>query len=312
MEVGMEVHHLGPDSSSGRIFEVESAMIHSVLGLWWWVWMRSARKVSSFCHSSHFSARPSPSSIRTTSDILGRSNGEFCVQRSATWISCSTSSSTNERLLTQSRSMTSSSLARRARSKALCPVMISRSITPYPNTSVFSEDLPVERYSGAMCPIVPRTAKQRIFGNEKKYLLSVMQRFHLPCTGKQATALSVSCKSQRAISQTPFVNLTKSTSSKDIAVAEIVRCDLQFAQREFLKLSKMNFRRWFSQNGKITADPRELSETNEHIRLQKLGGLQETVGSRKKNDFNEPEEEEGVGENGGGGETGGARNPELF
>nr|GMD04816.1 hypothetical protein TEA_018319 [Ipomoea batatas] len=228
MEVGMEVHHLGPDSSSGRIFEVESAMIHSVLGLWWWVWMRSARKVSSFCHSSHFSARPSPSSIRTTSDILGRSNGEFCVHRRATWISCSTSSSTNERLLTQSRSMTSSSLARRARSKALCPVMISRSITPYPNTSVFSEDLPVERYSGAMCPIVPRTA------------------------------------------------------------------------------------RWFSQNGKITADPRELSETNEHIRLQKLGGLQETVGSRKKNDFNEPEEEEGVGENGGGGETGGARNPGLF
>lgn len=28
---------------------------------------------------------------------------------------------------------------------------------PYPNTSVFSDDFPVDKYSGAMCPIVPRT-----------------------------------------------------------------------------------------------------------------------------------------------------------
>nr|GMD02797.1 hypothetical protein TEA_018319 [Ipomoea batatas] len=154
MEVGMEVHHLGPDSSSGRIFEVESAMIHFRVRI-------VVVGVDEICPESFFLLPLLP-------------------------------------LLSQaSSSMTSSSLARRARSKALCPVMISRSITPYPNTSVFSEDLPVERYSGAMCPIVPRTATTK-------------------------------------------------------------------------------------------------------------------VGRTKKNAFNKPEEEEGVGENGGGGETGGARNPGLL
>ena len=29
---------------------------------------------------------------------------------------------------------------------------------PNPKTSVLSDDCPVERYSGAMCPTVPRTA----------------------------------------------------------------------------------------------------------------------------------------------------------
>lgn len=43
-------------------------------------------------------------------------------------------------------------------SNAFCPVMSSRSNIPNPKTSVFSEDCPVERYSGAMCPTVPRTA----------------------------------------------------------------------------------------------------------------------------------------------------------
>ena len=36
--------------------------------------------------------------------------------------------------------------------------MSSKSKIPNPKTSVFSEDCPVERYSGAMCPTVPRTA----------------------------------------------------------------------------------------------------------------------------------------------------------
>lgn len=33
----MQFDHLGPESSSGRRLEVESAMIQSVLGLWVWL-----------------------------------------------------------------------------------------------------------------------------------------------------------------------------------------------------------------------------------------------------------------------------------
>ncbi|GJN03641.1 hypothetical protein PR202_ga21108 [Eleusine coracana subsp. coracana] len=43
-------------------------------------------------------------------------------------------------------------------SSARCPVTSSSSRIPNPKTSVFSDDCPVERYSGAMCPTVPRTA----------------------------------------------------------------------------------------------------------------------------------------------------------
>ncbi|KAG5529325.1 hypothetical protein RHGRI_029882 [Rhododendron griersonianum] len=38
--------------------------------------------------------KPGDYRILTTSDILGRSIGEPCVQSNATWISCSTSAST--------------------------------------------------------------------------------------------------------------------------------------------------------------------------------------------------------------------------
>ncbi|KAF7827909.1 F-box/FBD/LRR-repeat protein [Senna tora] len=69
------------------------------------------------CEASHFSARPSPSSILTTSDILGLLLGS-----------------------------------------ALLPEMSSSKRIPKPKTSVLSEDCPVERYSGAMCPTVPLTA----------------------------------------------------------------------------------------------------------------------------------------------------------
>lgn len=81
--------HLGPDSSTGWRLSVES-WIHS---LWLCGANSSCRTTSTFCHSSHLSARPSPSSILTTSDILGRSNGEPWVHSSATWISDSTSAS---------------------------------------------------------------------------------------------------------------------------------------------------------------------------------------------------------------------------
>lgn len=43
-------------------------------------------------------------------------------------------------------------------SRALIPVMSSNKRMPNPNTSVFSDDWPVERYSGAIWPTVPRTA----------------------------------------------------------------------------------------------------------------------------------------------------------
>ena len=49
-------------------------------------------------------------------------------------------------------------LAALPNSRALCPVINSRRRIPKPKTSVFSEDCPVERYSGAMCPTVPLTA----------------------------------------------------------------------------------------------------------------------------------------------------------
>ncbi|KAM0932834.1 hypothetical protein DsansV1_C38g0233141 [Dioscorea sansibarensis] len=40
--------------------------------------------VSTFCEASHLSARPSPSSILSTSAILGRCEGWYCVHRRAT------------------------------------------------------------------------------------------------------------------------------------------------------------------------------------------------------------------------------------
>ena len=59
--------------------------------------------------------------------------------------------------VTQS-SMTPFWLAAFPNSRALKPVINSRSKMPNPKTSVFSEDCPVERYSGAICPTVPLTA----------------------------------------------------------------------------------------------------------------------------------------------------------
>lgn len=59
--------------------------------------------------------------------------------------------------LTWSSRRTSSSSSNRAKSMARWPVTSSRSIIPYPNTSVFSEDFPVDKYSGAIWPMVPRT-----------------------------------------------------------------------------------------------------------------------------------------------------------
>lgn len=88
--------YLGPDNTSGAIWEVES-INWGVLFRWWEEWtilLKFRRELSSFCHSSHLSAKPSPSSICNTSDIFGRSTGELCVQSSATWIICSSSSST--------------------------------------------------------------------------------------------------------------------------------------------------------------------------------------------------------------------------
>lgn len=82
--------HLGPDNSSGGMWDEESTI---QLVFAWWVWLNSWRNTSSCCHSSHLSAKPSPSSILTTSDILGRSIGELCVHSRATWIRFSTSSS---------------------------------------------------------------------------------------------------------------------------------------------------------------------------------------------------------------------------
>lgn len=66
--------HLGPDNSTACKFSVEST-IQSEVGCG--ASSTSCRSTSTFCHSSHFSAKPSPSNILTTSDILGRSMGEL-------------------------------------------------------------------------------------------------------------------------------------------------------------------------------------------------------------------------------------------
>lgn len=62
-----------------------------------------------------------------------------------------------ERDLTWSNKSTSSSSSNLEKSIARWPVTNSNNIIPYPKTSVRSDDLPVERYSGAMWPIVPLT-----------------------------------------------------------------------------------------------------------------------------------------------------------
>ena len=76
-------YHLGPESSTACRLSVEST-IHSDVrcGIKSMSWLRTN---STFCHSSHRSARPSPSSMRTTSPIFGRSIGDPCVHKSATY-----------------------------------------------------------------------------------------------------------------------------------------------------------------------------------------------------------------------------------
>ncbi|WRX13898.1 hypothetical protein QQP08_006385 [Theobroma cacao] len=106
---------------------------------------------SALWDASHFSASPSPSSMRTTSDILGPCQlasqvsflGEFFLPAY---------NNNNQ------SSMAPFWLAVFPNSRALSPDISSSRRIPNPKTSVFSEDWPVDRYSGAICPTVPLTA----------------------------------------------------------------------------------------------------------------------------------------------------------
>lgn len=83
--------HLGPESSMAWINKEESLVRSenrsdkdNSCGLHLLV-------LSALWEASHFSARPSPSSMRTTSDIFGLWLGRYCVHKSATWTISSSS-----------------------------------------------------------------------------------------------------------------------------------------------------------------------------------------------------------------------------
>jgi hypothetical protein len=82
-------YHLPADSSIASGLYIESSAQSNLLCI------RSYSCLlvtSTCCHSSHRSARPSPSSIRTTSDMDGRSSGDACVHSNAICIIISSSS----------------------------------------------------------------------------------------------------------------------------------------------------------------------------------------------------------------------------
>ncbi len=79
------VYHRPAESSTASMLKVESStQSESARGIKSISWPR--RTISTFCHSSHLSANPSPSSMRTTSAILGLSVGDICVHSNATCI----------------------------------------------------------------------------------------------------------------------------------------------------------------------------------------------------------------------------------
>ena len=93
----------GPESSiakeSNECASSSSKLaLNKLFGCWLWSWeawgftgtleaREKLRLMLSWCPwaEAHFSASPSPSSIRTTSDILGRWAGKYWVQSRATW-----------------------------------------------------------------------------------------------------------------------------------------------------------------------------------------------------------------------------------
>eukprot|EP00268_Persea_americana_P006598 TRINITY_DN1237_c0_g1_i2.p1 TRINITY_DN1237_c0_g1~~TRINITY_DN1237_c0_g1_i2.p1 ORF type:complete len:126 (+),score=14.91 TRINITY_DN1237_c0_g1_i2:269-646(+) len=84
----IDLSYLPPDNSMAEWLYSDSSPQSNLL---WNLSCSCLRVTSTCCHSSHLSANPSPSSIRTTSDIGGRSSGDACVQSKAIWIIISTS-----------------------------------------------------------------------------------------------------------------------------------------------------------------------------------------------------------------------------
>lgn len=76
------IHHLGPESSIASTTSEDSSMKSEYLGVGFSHDLNLG--VSTFWEASHFSAKPSPSNILSTSDILGRSDGLNLVHRRAT------------------------------------------------------------------------------------------------------------------------------------------------------------------------------------------------------------------------------------
>lgn len=76
-----EIGHRPPESSIASWLYTESSPQSNLCCI---LSYSCLRVTSTCCHSSHRSAKPSPSNIRTTSDMVGRSSGEGWVQSNAT------------------------------------------------------------------------------------------------------------------------------------------------------------------------------------------------------------------------------------
>nr|GMC59514.1 hypothetical protein TEA_018319 [Ipomoea batatas] len=130
--------------------------------------------------------------------------------------------------------------------KCTRPVISSRRRIPKPKTSVFSEDWPVERYSGAICPTVPRTAVSPRSSYSDSFPRAPVQywlhcgitRIRYPCEENKESIHSTLLPLRReatlpldiSIREIALVDVPKTAFSQDVFAAEVVGCSLKLLE----------------------------------------------------------------------------------